>query len=90
MNSNQFNASENEVLNEILQEIRKIKEHTTADDVIEYLQTNYGIETTTRNFYIHRNIPVKSAIAIIFWLYKFLLQIENFYIAITKHSKQQI
>lgn len=59
MNSNQFNASENEVLNEILQEIRKIKEHTTADDVIEYLQTNYGIETTTRNFYIHRNIPVK-------------------------------
>ncbi len=59
MNSNRFNTSEQEVLDEILQEIRKIKEHTTADDVIGYLQEKYGIERSTRNFYLYKNVPVR-------------------------------
>ncbi|MCM1002983.1 MAG: hypothetical protein NC408_01430 [Candidatus Gastranaerophilales bacterium] len=52
-------SAENEIFDEVLKEIRKIKENTTADAVIEYLQENYGVDKTTRQFYIRQNIPVK-------------------------------
>lgn len=48
----------NQAYSDILKEIYEIKEYSTADDVMDYLQSRYGIGKNTNKFFISNNVQV--------------------------------